>query len=570
MKLGNKIVLAAAAAVLLTTIGSATVVYIVSKNNRINALRDVMATTIGQAEKVRGQFEAIHRDGGIDMKALTDKAKAESGGKPLKEIYSKTALYNTIPIVASWQSVQDVADRKNFKFFTPTRPGVVARNPKNEYGERFGAVFKALDAGTKEYFDYNRSKNELLLARPVVLTENCLICHGSPQQSPTKDGNDYLGQPMENMKVGDIKGAFVLTAPMSDDPVVWATMTRILWSGFGILVLVIGVFFYFNRRIIINPLTQLVSEINAASEQTGQASSEIRDASNGLAEAASEQAASLEETSASLEQMSGITRNNADNAQKVKVLAGQARQAADAGTREMQEMDTAMQEIKQASDGINKIIKTIDEIAFQTNILALNAAVEAARAGEAGAGFAVVADEVRNLAQRSATAAKETAAKIEDSIVKRQRGVMISARVSKNLEEIVGKVRQVDQLVAEIATACSEQSQGIDQVNTAVTQMDKVTQSNAAMAEETASASEELTAQANALEDAVGILMKLIEGEHLSAAAPPVENKLHASAHVSAAPSHPVGPASVAGNGSKPKSLKPSSAVSDHDFEDQR
>ena len=150
---------------------------------------------------------------------------------------------------------------------------------------------------------------------------------------------------------------------------------------------------------------------------------------------------------------------------------------------------------------------------FQTNILALNASVEAARAGEAGAGFAVVADEVRNLAQRCAQAAKETATKIEDAVQKSAVGADISAKVAKSLEEIVGKARQVDEMAGEVAAASQEQSQGIAQLNTAVTQMDKVTQSNAANAEESAAAAEELTAQAESLKEAVSDLLRLVDGE---------------------------------------------------------
>ena len=207
-----------------------------------------------------------------------------------------------------------------------------------------------------------------------------------------------------------------------------------------------------------------------------------------------------------------MTKRNAETAGKVKALGSEARKAADLGVKDMTALVGAMDAIKTSSADIAKIIKTIDEIAFQTNILALNAAVEAARAGEAGAGFAVVADEVRNLAQRCAQAAKETASKIEDAVQKSAVGADISAKVAKSLEEIVGKARQVDEMAGEVAAASQEQSQGISQVNIAVTQMDKVTQSNAANAEESAAAAEELTAQAESLKETVSDLLRLVGG----------------------------------------------------------
>ena len=257
-------------------------------------------------------------------------------------------------------------------------------------------------------------------------------------------------------------------------------------------------------------LTNVANALQDGSAQVAAAAGQVSASSQSLAEGSSQQAASLEETSSSLEEMSSMTRGNAEHASGAKELANQTRQAADTGAADMVEMSRAMEAIKSSSDNIAKIIKTIDEIAFQTNILALNAAVEAARAGEAGMGFAVVADEVRNLAQRSAQAAKETADKIADSIQRSEHGVQISLKVARSLEEMVAKARKVDELVAEIASASAEQSQGITQVNTAVTQMDKITQSNAANAEETASAAEELTAQAEALKQAVAELMSLV------------------------------------------------------------
>ena len=263
---------------------------------------------------------------------------------------------------------------------------------------------------------------------------------------------------------------------------------------------------------IVRELLAIASDLAKISEGSANAAGQVSSSSQSLAEGASNQAASLEETSSSLEEMASMTKRNAENAQKANDLAQQARSAADKGTSDMQTMSAAMDAIKVSSDDIAKIIKTIDEIAFQTNILALNAAVEAARAGEAGMGFAVVADEVRNLAQRSAQAAKETAAKIEGAIAKTAQGVGISKQVAETLNEIATKARQVDELVAEVAGASREQTQGITQVNTAVGQMDKITQSNAASAEESAAAAQELNAQAVTMKESVMELLQLVGG----------------------------------------------------------
>lgn len=268
------------------------------------------------------------------------------------------------------------------------------------------------------------------------------------------------------------------------------------------------------------PFQMLADQLANMATQTDHASTQVASSSQLLAEGASQQAASLEETSASLEEMSSMTKRNAEHAQRAKDLANQTRGAAEAGAADMQAMSNAMDDIKKASDNIAVIIRTIDEIAFQTNILALNAAVEAARAGEAGMGFAVVADEVRNLAQRSAQAARETGDKIADAIRKSQLGVDLSSKVAGSLTEIVQKARQVDDLIAEIASASREQSTGITEVNGAMTQMDKVTQSNAANAEESAAASEELRAQAASLKESVGQLQILVGGTAAEGSAP--------------------------------------------------
>lgn len=292
-----------------------------------------------------------------------------------------------------------------------------------------------------------------------------------------------------------------------------AQRTKLTVSGLSLAGVVVGVSIAILVIVRLNrSLERVVHSLSDGSGQVAGAAAQVSSASQSLADGASEQAASLEETSSSLEEMAGMTKHNSENAQKASQVAKHTREAADTGASDMQKMNAAMDALKRSSEDIAHIIKTIDEIAFQTNILALNAAVEAARAGEAGMGFAVVADEVRNLAQRSAQAAKETAAKIEDAISKSADGVRISAKVSEGLNRIVSQVRQLDELIAEVAHASAEQTNGITQVNAAVGQMDKVTQSNAASAEESAAAAEQLNMQAQAMRRSVSELMQLISG----------------------------------------------------------
>jgi len=251
-------------------------------------------------------------------------------------------------------------------------------------------------------------------------------------------------------------------------------------------------------------VVQIASEV---AERTGV----LRQEGSANAERASSQAASLEETAASIEEIASMTKRNAESAHTALTLAHQARQATESGNGQMREMVTAMQDIKFASDNIAKIIKTIDEIAFQTNILALNAAVEAARAGEAGAGFAVVADEVRNLAQRAASAARETADKIADSIQKSAKGADISAKFEAGLTGIADMTRQMHTLMTEVASASKEQSTGLVAVSSSLARMEAITRDNAAGAEDTARAVEELDTQASLLLETVDGLMTLVK-----------------------------------------------------------
>jgi methyl-accepting chemotaxis protein len=260
------------------------------------------------------------------------------------------------------------------------------------------------------------------------------------------------------------------------------------------------------RRKLERPLQATTNEILESAGQVLQLSRMVATSSQSLSHGATEQAASLEETSASMEEMASMTRRNAENATQATRLVTDVAGQVTASNTALAEMVASMAAIKESSNKVAKIIKTIDEIAFQTNILALNAAVEAARAGEAGMGFAVVADEVRNLAQRSAQAAKDTAVLIEESIARSQEGAGKVEQVASAIDAITKSVTEVKGMVEEVREASLQQTQGIDQVSQTLAQMEKVTQTTAATAEESAAASEELSAQA---ESSIAVVSKL-------------------------------------------------------------
>ena len=302
----------------------------------------------------------------------------------------------------------------------------------------------------------------------------------------------------------------------------------IMLAGIIVIAVAASIILWTVQRSISTPINRIVENLNEGAEQVSSASEEISSASQLLAEGASEQAASIEESSSSLEEISSRTKKNAESATEADRLMKESNEVVLTANRSMGELSSAMEEISKTGEETAKIIKTIDEIAFQTNLLALNAAVEAARAGEVGAGFAVVAGEVRNLAMRAAEAARNTSHLIDGTVKRIRQGSDLVVKTNEAFSQVAKGTSKVGELVSEIAVSSREQALGIDQVTKAVDGMDKIAQRNAANAEESASTSEELNAQAVQMKEIVSALVKLVgeneKREVRKELAPSVEN----------------------------------------------
>jgi len=274
-----------------------------------------------------------------------------------------------------------------------------------------------------------------------------------------------------------------------------------------------GLTYFILRRVIIKPFYKLGIQMGINGSSLSKTSTQVSDASEMLASGTSAQAASLDKTTISLQEITDLIRDTAQHTQEVTKQAGDARNAAQAGSESMQRMSDAINLIKDSSDQTAAILKSIDEIAFQTNLLALNAAVEAARAGDAGKGFAVVAEEVRSLSLRSAEAARDTARLINESQTNADNGVEMADEMNQNLVAIVGNVTEVSNVIEEINQASERQTNGIEQIGNAIADIDNATQNNASGAQQTASASKELESLADDVESLVDVMLGVMRGK---------------------------------------------------------
>jgi len=503
MVLGTKIVAVAVGSVFVTAAAGLLIQRSVIRRQGITQSEDAMRAIILSAENARRSVSAMRNA------HMFDEAKLKADAAGVSD-YKQTNLYKTVPVVAAWNFITDVAGQEGYEF------RVAAHNPRNPNNTPRPEEERILNLieneKLPEYFEVDNKADEVVYARPILLSADCLLCHGDPANSPTKDGKDLLGFRMEGWRDGGLHGMFLLRAKLDHiDTVVKAGMGRTtLWLTPLAICIGLGVYLFMSR--ISASLGALIESISEGSEQVTSAVGQISQSSQSLAQGASEQSASLEETASAAEQITAMTKKNAANSRSAADEMDHVSRRVTDSNNGLTEMAASMNDIKESGGKIAKIIKVIDEIAFQTNILALNAAVEAARAGEAGAGFAVVADEVRSLAQRSAQAARDTAPLIEDSILKSNVGSTKLEQVAVVILDITASAAKVKVLVDEVNLGSKEQARGIEQVSKAIQQISQVTQSNAASSQQSAAASQQLAAQAESMNSIAQELRAMVQG----------------------------------------------------------
>jgi hypothetical protein len=464
------------------------------------ASRQTIEAGVLSAQETVGQFKQLRA---YYTQFVVNKVKA-AGAMQIAPAHDGKA--DTIPLPATM--IHDLSAALS-KSGAGTQVRLYSSYPFPERKHRALDAF-AIDALAALQADPDRAfvRNEDVAGRPAVrvaiadrmTVDACITCHNTHPDSPKKD-----------WQLNDVRGALEVIVPIDrQQAATRATLGGIAGIAGAGLLIALAILLWFTRRSITGPLDHVAARLTASTAEILTAAGQSSASAQSLAQGAAEQAASLEHSSASMQQMASMTRQNADHTRRAAALIGEVDTRVRKSNDSLDAMVASMTAIGESSQKVAKIIKTIDDIAFQTNILALNAAVEAARAGDAGMGFAVVADEVRNLAQRSADAAKNTAGLIESSVARSREGQERVTEVADAISGIADSVAQVKGLVDQVNASTRQQAHGIEQVSQALAQMEKVTQTTAATAEESAAAGEELTAQAEGAMQVVGHLQSIV------------------------------------------------------------
>ena len=523
MKLGPKITIITVASIV-TCVGVGLMVQRnVIRQQGINLTKNTMRTAIIEAENVRDSISDLSRSNAFDMDRLIREYQ-ESGD------LKGSTMYKTIPVVAAWEAIEAGAKKEGFEFRIPKRK---ARNPKNNPTADEEKILDILETGdVEEYFAVDSKRNEIVYARPIELSRDCMACHGDPKTSPTGDGKDIAGFKMEGWKVGQIHGAFLLKSPLDRiNAESNAAMVKTVGWIVPVTIVIATLIVFLLRKTVSKPLAEtvemvervadgdltnivnskskdeigdtvrafngmvsnlqrVVNEVSSASDNVASGSQQMSDSAQQISEGACRQSAAAEESSSSMEEMTSSIQQNADNARQTDQIARHASEKAENSREAVASTVIAMKDIAEK-------ISIVEEIARTTDLLALNAAVEAARAGDHGKGFAVVASEVRKLAERSAAAAADISQVSKD-------GVGRAEKAGEMLTQLVPDINKTANLVQEINAASGEQSSGAQHVNKALQDLDQVIQQNASSSEEMASTAEELSSQAQQLQSSMG------------------------------------------------------------------
>ncbi|QDK37060.1 methyl-accepting chemotaxis protein [Bdellovibrio sp. NC01] len=477
------------------------------KKERVLALEAKSRAVLSRLSSVRS---FIADQGGLKGSIERAIEKHPDGKLPEAE---RLEVLKQVPIFAAMKVGSENAAKENYRF------RIFSENPRNK-----DHTPTVEESEILKKFELDPSLSELtvensehvIVYQPVRLSQKqgCLTCHGDPATSPFKNGKDILGFQMENWQDGQLHGAFAVISDLNLASVKQATTDAIIevmiWSvGISIFA------FVFSWWMVRSPLAKLNNigqQLKSSGEAVEGSSSTIATLSRELQDSVTQAASALEETSAVTTEISSIVHRNLENAKSANKLTEIACNQARDGQQQMSHLLNAIDEISRGSKKIEEIITVIDDIAFQTNLLALNAAVEAARAGEQGKGFAVVAEAVRGLAQRSASSAREISDLIGDSVEKIESGKRLADESGIVLEKIVKSVEKVVVLNKEIAVASEEQAEGVEQISKAICEIDQVTQSNAAQAEQSSAAADVLQQEAVVMKDAVTDLTTVIHG----------------------------------------------------------